>query len=152
MSVRPSAVALGSAVLVLLTGCLPGSTDAVRKEAAPTGPPPVLADNPHMDGATQLLAQRGSGPDTFALPDTSGFPSLILTVTCPSDDTSTSLILENADGSRTGSMGSEGCNGASYETPPLDPGNAPTAVRVTVPEGAGYTVYVYGTQQVQVIG
>jgi len=158
MLLRPTVIAVSGVVLVLLAGCTSGDEEGASaattasSSAIPTGPPAVLAGNLHMDGAVRLLAEQGTGPDRFQLPDTSGFPSLILTITCPSDDTTTGLTLEYATGTGEKSMGSDGCNGASYETPPLDPANLPTAVRVAVPEGAGYTVYVYGTQQEQVIG
>ena len=145
MSARPTLVAVGGVVLCLVAACRSGG-DAPSGSPVPTGPPAVLAATPHMDGAVRLLARTGTGPGTVALPDTSGFPSLILTVTCPSDDTSTRLELEYADGPAGAAMGSDGCNAASYETPPLDPAHAPTAVRVTVARDAGYTVYVYGTQ------
>jgi len=157
MAARRTLVALGAAALVLTAGCTSGSDDeaAPATEAAPTtpaGPPATLDGQPHMDGAVQLLVADGAGPDTFALPDTAPYPSLVLTVTCSSGDTETELELRNAAGTGSGEMGSNGCNGASWETPPLDPAHPYTEIEVTVPARADYTVWVYGTQQTQVIG
>ena len=51
---------------------------------------------------------------------------------------------KSVSGTQVGPCGSVVRKLDVLQTPPLDPGNAPTAVRVTVPQGARYTVYVYG--------
>jgi len=145
MAARPTSLVLSAAAVLLLAGCTGEDDPGLARVASPAGPPAVLANTPHMAGATRLLAERGSGPGTFELPDTAAFASLVLTVTCPSDDTPTGLVLVGSDGTEA-RMGSDGCNAASYETPPLDAAVPPVAVRVDVPRDADYTVFVYGTQ------
>lgn len=91
-----------------------------------------------------LLNQRAQGPQTIALPDLRGSRKLVMTIACAPENDPFTLRLEDADGKDFYWMSSACPGGSSATTPPLDPADPPTAIRVEVPEGTGYYVTVYG--------
>ena len=133
-------------VLLLVGLALVGCTDhpAAVSSAGPPEVPAALADVEGIDGATALVDDRGRGPGTFAVPGAGRSSTLVATITCTSPDTPARLRFVLASGQDWGLLSSAGCGGAVEETAPLDPGDPPTMLQVTVPDGSRYAVVVHG--------
>ena len=138
-----------AAALLLAVLALAGCTDDAREPAAqPSGPlgvPAMLRDAPAMAGATRVLAQRGHGPQTIALPDVTAYRSLVFTVVCDDPDFPFALRMHGGPQNAGAAVSAAGCGASFAETPPLDPASPYTDLEVQVASWAGYAVYVYGT-------
>ena len=138
-----------AAALLLAVLALAGCTDDGREPAAsPSGPlgvPAVLRDAPAMAGATRVLAERGHGPQTVALPDLAAYRSLVFTVVCDDPDSPFALRMHGGPEGAGAAFSAAGCGAAFAETPPLDRASPYTDLEVQVASWADYAVYVYGT-------
>jgi hypothetical protein len=93
-----------------------------------------------------LLNVRGSGPESFSLPEVSQFGAVVLVITCTAKE-HYRLELHSAQGQETAWTEGGSCGGPninSYTTPPLDPSNLPETLNVVVPSTTGYYATVYG--------
>ena len=138
------ATAVGA--LLALAGC----THAEESSAPVTATDPVVDGSAALDGypgidrGAELLDQRGRGSSSFPLPAAAAWSSVVFTTSCDDPDAGPwRLQLRTATGAGTGWIAAEQCGGASGEYP-VDPADPVTGIEVQVPDGAGYTVLVYG--------
>lgn len=120
-----------------------GASSTVAAAGATPTLPPVIANWDGIEDDDQLVVQSGTGPTVLALPDVSGYRSLIATIECPDDDTPYQVQYLTS-GKAADGFSSGGCGGTGAETAALDRADLPTMVQVTVPTGAGFTVWIYG--------
>jgi hypothetical protein len=157
---------MGSAVLVAaaVSGCTadertasPAPTSSSAGASAGPAAAPTLesiADywTAHPESVPQelstspvVLNEHGTGPDSFALPDTGPYSSLVLTVNCSAPSGNYALAFRDAAGAEIPLTRGGDCAGEMtlYETP-VEQGNLPVTVDVQVPADTEYYVVAYG--------
>jgi len=155
----PARLRLGAGLLaaaaLTLTGCTADANSSASSSASSSAAgavPAVLEGIAGIEDDTELIAEEGTGPAVLQVPDAGRHRSLVYTITCSDPDVPFRLRFLLASGQEAYPLSSAGCGSGSGETPQLDPDDPPVMLEVTVPEGAQWTAYVYGTTPVAVPG